>query len=365
MTESEPVQAPSPQTRNRLAFWSRFRFPSFRLSLRAMLVLVAIIAVVLGTQYRRFPISSGNVANLQEVASLNKDVYKMAWSPDRTRLALVSWEAPVEIRDMISLKLKETIGDDKKIIQFAFSPVEGVISYCENSQFAVILDQKTGQSYSLNTKNPQPSQTFSPDGKYLATGGYGIQADLWDASNGKHVRSFSMGNSVTGGLTPVFSPDGRLLAVGNRNDQTMIFDVATGNTLQVLPKRSTQELLFNPQGDKLAVSYVNGGIAIWQVSNGALLYERQTSAEEIYTLDWSPDGQILASAGLGSQITLWNPNGLSILRELPTPPWVIGIKFSPDGMNLICAGGDANVATSRRLQVWGIEGSLFTFLHRP
>src|SRR5262249_53861927 len=157
-------------------------------------------------------------------------------------------------------------------------------------------------------------------------------------SDGQLLRSCDAG-PVVGGLTPEFSPDGRLLAVGNRNSTTHIFDVATGELRVTLPKPVTQEIQFHPAGHTLAVAYCDGTVALWRVADGKLLAERKTSAEELYSVDWSPDGTLLVTSGRKGKITLWDPSDLSVLRELPSPEWVVRVKFSPDGRNLSFVGG--------------------------
>jgi WD40 repeat protein len=186
-------------------------------------------------------------------------------------------------------------------------------------------------------------------------------------SDGKLLRRFDAGPAV-GGLTPAFSPDGAMIAVGNRNAETHIFDVATGNVLHVLEARQTQGLQFSPDGRTLAVAYVDGSLRLWNTADGRLRHELKTKADELYRVEWSPDGRILASAGRNGKITLWNPDDLSILREIDGPEWVIGLRFSPDGRNLITAGGPSAppgpTTGKRSLKIWGIEGSLYSIANR-
>jgi WD40 repeat protein len=127
----------------------------------------------------------------------------------------------------------------------------------------------------------------------------------------------------------------------------------------------SQELQFHPEGHTLAVVYVDGSIALWSVPDGKLLAERKTPAEELYAVDWSPDGKLLATSGRKAKITIWDPRDLSVIRELAAPEWVIRVKFSPDGLNLCYAGGAATPGGKRQLGVLGIEGSLYSLLNRP
>ncbi|MDR3638497.1 MAG: hypothetical protein P4L84_32130 [Isosphaeraceae bacterium] len=351
MNDSERVEA-------------RPRRSMFRVSLRTWLILVPVIAVVVAWQSRHAILTPKNVASLSVVTTLDDDIWEIAWSPDRDRVALLGWEKPAEIHDALSLNTIETIGARQKLIHFAFSPEDGVVAYCKNGKTAEILDRRTGRSIRLDAGNNQPQMVFSPDGTTLATGGYGTKVRLWRVSDGELLREFDAG-PVTGGLTPVFSPDGATLAVGNRNSTTTLFEVATSRRRATLEKEYSQGLQFSPDGRSLAVAYVDGSLALWNTADGRLLRERKTSAEELYSVDWSPDGRLLASAGLKGKITLWDPTELTVLREIDGPEWVIGLEFSPDGRSLITAGGSQLQAAGKRsLKVWGIEGSLYTLANR-
>jgi Eukaryotic translation initiation factor eIF2A/WD domain, G-beta repeat len=312
----------------------------------------------LGDAHRRAVITPHNVASLAPIASLAKDdLWRIAWSPARDRMGLVGWEAPVEVRGVVSLALHDTIGAGKKIIHFAFSPRRGVVAYSENdgSRTATIVHRAPVSTIRVDAGNDQPDVVFSPDGHLLATGGYGTAVRLWRVEDGRLTRTIDAGPAV-GGLTPAFSPDGRLLAIGNRNSTTGIFDVATGDLLFRLEKKSSHELRFSPDGRTLAVVYVDGSVALWKVADGSLIVERETQAKELYTVDWSPDGSLLATAGLNGPITIWAPRDLSVLRELQAPEWVIQVKFTPDGFNLHWAGGASRPQGERRLEILGIKG---------
>jgi WD40 repeat protein len=320
--------------------------------------LVTLIAVWLAWRFYREPISAANVSELRQLSEIEVPaIFKLVYSPDRSRVAFVGWETPVQIREAVTFWPLGVEGPDRKLIQFAFSPDGEHVAWCENSTRAEIISRKHNRHHVLETNDPQPDLAFSPDGKVLVT-----ESQFWDVETGKLIRTLDAGGNI-GALTSVFTPDGRILAIGNRNDVTILFEVDTGQRLAVLPYRYTQELMFHPSGDLLAVAYCDGKIRLWEVPSGRFIAEQDSEAEEIYTLDWSPDGQLFATAGLNGDISLWDQK-LNRLHRLPAPEWCISVKFSPDGTRLITAGGSGTDRDQRSVTVWGVPPALSQWFAR-
>jgi len=339
---------------------ARFQLPRLVLALRRLfrfrlLTLFAVLTIIsawLAYRFHREPISPVNLTKIQQLSEIPRDVFKIAYSPDRRRVAFIAWEAPVDVRESVTLWPVRTIGENKKIIQFAFSPDTSCVAYCENTSRVEILRLASGQIQVLETDNPQPQQAFSPDGRLIATGGYGTTAKLWDLANGKLLQTLDVG-PIPGGLSVLFSPSGRTIAVGHRNSNARLFDVATGQPLCTFPHAMTHEIAFHPFQPMLAIAYVDGSLRLCSTETGNVIAEQKTTAEEIYSLDWSPDGKLLASAGLKGDICLWTEQ-LGLARALPAPEWVISVKFSPDGSRLITAGGARTKGGPRSIKIWGV-----------
>ena len=74
-------------------------------------------------------------------------------------------------------------------------------------------------------------------------------------------------------------------------------------------------------------------------------------------MDWSPDGEMLATAGREGKITLWNSDLLTVIRTLPAPEWVVCVRFSLNGRGLYYVGGKLSNGRKRWLEVFGIQAA--------
>jgi WD40 repeat protein len=101
------------------------------------------------------------------------------------------------------------------------------------------------------------------------------------------------------------------------------------------------------------VVYVDGQLVLWDVQTGALKRNVQAWADELYTVDWTPDGSMLVTGGYNSPLTSWNPTDLSIVGEFESPEWIMSARFSPDGTKLLFSGQNRS-PENRRVETWAV-----------
>jgi WD40 repeat protein len=191
---------------------------------------------------------------------------------------------------------------------------------------------------------------FSPNGSLLALGLIERQIALWDVTSGQPVFTFDR-QQENSTKSMEFSPDGALLAVGVGDGTVRLLDVASGknvDTLQYRVETDIHDLAFSTDGKYLASGGRVPAVILWDVASGEVVRTFRLTDNSI-SMDFSPDGTILASAGgYEHEVLLWDVESGNLLRSLPHNDQIMRVAFSPDG-RLLAAG-----CFDSQIYLWGI-----------
>ncbi|MCA1600297.1 MAG: hypothetical protein LC776_01185, partial [Acidobacteria bacterium] len=237
---------------------------------------------------------------------------------------------------------------------------------------------------------------FSEDGKKLATGGFGTPTILWETETLKQLVKMSgrinmayevafsadgtrlssggrtrwdlrtgRGSRLTAapsdGVFGVPSPDGKLLSTFTMNSNVLtILEVPSGRQLQRLVPASgggvINRINFSPDGTLLLTTYgpnpeqqqqssiTNPGtnenqLKIWDVKSGRELRSIALGLGGASKAGFSSDGRTLGTLGAMGQISLWDTESGSRIRDLTSSPLAnLGALGNPGSMPSMTPG---------------------------
>src|SRR5687767_4541005 len=97
-------------------------------------------------------------------------------------------------------------------------------------------------------------------------------------------------------------------------------------------------LAFSPNGKLLASACKDRTVGLWNPVTGEEVKKLKGHTADVLRVTFSPDGKSLASAGADGTIRIWDPNKDEPVRTIKAHSnWVAGIAYSPHGRWLASA----------------------------
>ncbi len=195
---------------------------------------------------------------------------------------------------------------------------------------------------------------FSPDGKQVATVGFGI-IQLWETATGKTIRRFAGRGSSTA-ANVAFSPDGKTLSVSGGLGSVQSWDVTTGKRVGQCegPTNAVVNLHYRPDGQLLAWGVNTNTLALWEAPSGKQITPPGGHYAPVTTMQFTPDNKHLLSCGQDGRMIRWEADtGKELEPAEPRPETVAKRRmfgyprstiapavFSPDGKYFVGTSSD-------------------------
>ena len=232
-----------------------------------------------------------------------------------------------------------------------FSPVDSsLIASAGDTHTIKLWDLRTDTVSTLRGHKDQiNSIAFSPDGQLLASGGDDWTFRLWNVRTQENITTLEHITDRTRSQIKdvAFSPDGHRLATAGQH--VKLWDVRTQTETATLQHDAyVWTLAFSPDGQLLAAGDGGGTVKIWNLQKRQVISQLDGDTNAVYTVTFSPDGRTLASAGYDGQIKLWMPSDGSLIGTLRNPGTAHTLDFSVDGKALASTGHGA-------VTLWAVE----------
>lgn len=198
------------------------------------------------------------------------------------------------------------------------------------------------------------SVAFSGDGSRLASGGYDRVVKLWDARTGRPQPELHRKGRVG---SVAFSPtEPRLLAIGDLDDTVTLWDGRVAHELKGHTS-SVETVAFSPDGRLLASAGLDKVVRVWDVYKRKLRWQGRGHEYLIRSVCFTPDGETVASASWDETVRLWDAQSGEGKEMLPWDElkqshrwhtdWIWSVAFSENGMLVATGGSDGKLILLR------------------
>lgn len=260
-------------------------------------------------------------------------VDRLASSADGRILALTGPSIPVQFRDSVT---GEEVPGPKvvgKVVAFSKDGATLAVGRGDGSLMLVDRAARRPSTALGGHRGAINALDFSPDGRWLASGGVDGLARIWDPTGGRELAQLEDHEPHAPVAGVQFSSDGRWLATARTKGRAVwLWDPAIGASRGALPADGfgVSAFAFAPRGLLLAVAQGDGSLVFWDPARRAIVGRLRAQAGNLIAMVFSNDGRILATGGRDGCVRLWDvaqvlalgplaPSGKSVGLSRPAP----------------------------------------------
>ena len=325
----------------------------------------------------------GELREQRRITDLPAQVFGVSFSPRQDLLLAVMpgnpskirfwrWEDGAIVDDMpISnpgFVMNARWSPDGEHIYVGTSPIATILTPCAHEKlrryFRSCDELASDLSVPIGTKDqPAGAGAWSPDGKWILTGGFQNPARLWNAESGQPGPSFT--NTFPGGpdqpaTSVAISTDGARMAIGVISGEVYVVDFASMTLVKSLKLASSGlggfpfSLAFDPKDSNLLLATYQTPIAqLWDIDAGtsqSMAHDRGNVLRGAF----DPQGRFMVTASNDGLVRLWVLNGGPDLTPIDLRGH-LGPVFSVD---VSADGTIASGAGDRSVRLWGLDAPL-------
>jgi WD40 repeat protein/serine/threonine protein kinase len=242
-------------------------------------------------------------------------IWSLAFSPDGTKLVVGSTNPQIEVRDVQTGEILWAKSEPRlpQAMSVAFGPDGQSLAV----GFGVYAGPDAHPIKLYKAATGQETDTFPgpiggvndlaihPDGRHMAVAGKKF-VEVWDV--GAHTKVHELRGHPGWVYGVAFSPDGKWLATGGQGGTIKLWDAVTGEErLTIFGHRAAvYRLAFSPDSRALATASGDRSVRLWEVPTGRPIGVFHGHTDFVQAVAFAPDGRELASGGLEGTTKVWD-----------------------------------------------------------
>ncbi|KAF9200476.1 hypothetical protein BGZ49_009305, partial [Haplosporangium sp. Z 27] len=284
-------------------------------------------------------------------------VINCVFSPDGKRFAVVLINGVINVYDMLSWTMIQTINRNKaEISAIVFSPNGDQIAIAED-QTVYLFDVNSGTSIRNyeGHSDKVTSIAFSPLGNWVASGSSDKTVKLWDIESDKPIYSFE---GHTEDITAIaYSLNGEQIASASEDSTIRVWSVKDRTCVKVFEDDTPDvvtNIIYSPVGNQIASINSDETVQLWNIGSENIGSENIGSDKPFQTLDhhnttinqitYSRDGARIASASDDGYVRVWDVKTGTCIHTLEGHVGSVAcVMYSPTGDQLASGGSDKSV----------------------
>ena len=199
--------------------------------------------------------------------------------------------------------------------------------------------------------------TFSPDAKYIATGGEDFMVRIWTTEDGEEIKVLEHPSALDG---IAWSHNGKILAAGTEDGDLYLWNAETYNQIGKLNVGSTiNSIQFTRDNSKILVggnvqtpladgsNNYNGFAKLVEITNLKVLVNYTGFEASVKSTRMTRDEKYVATGGFDNKVRLFELETGKLVKTFYEPYRIEAIEFTPDGQYLFSGGHDHQIRIYR------------------